>query len=323
MLVRGQKFWIICFLSLAIILGVGGCGKIVYPSIPKNQDFIASVNIQASTINFINEQGKVFTTWKLDQAYTGATLIDQQQILLYGFQLKKATVYNLTTGKQVFTIDTGIGITNGIYDKVHKQIYLANGKTNDITAYNEEGKQTSKQKVGNYPMAMMVHGGQLFVVNYKDTKLSILQTKSLKLRKEWPIQKSSNGMVIVKDQLWIGGHGEGIKPNSTVSIYHLESGKKVSQIKLPMMPVGFVKGTNRVYVISHGDSVLSEVTFDGKVRRELEVGANPFTVNLFKSFVAVAGYDDHCVYFLRKGKIAKTIQVGKGPFQLLVREADQ
>jgi len=309
--------------SFAIILGIGGCGKTAYPSIPKNQDFIASVNIQAPSISFINEKGKVFTTWKLDEAYTGATLINQQQILLYGFQLKKATVYNLTTGKQEFTMDTGVGITNGIYDKVHKQIYLANGKTNDVTAYNEEGRQISKQKVGNYPMAMMIHGGQLFVVNYKDTKLSILQTKSLKLQKEWTIQKSSNGMVIVKNQLWLGGHGEGMKPNSKVEIYNLESGKKVSQIKLPMMPVGFVKGADRVYVISHGNSVLSEVTFDGKIKHTLEVGANPFTVNLFKSFVVVAGYDDRNVYFLQNGKIAKVINVGKGPFQLLKRETEE
>lgn len=322
MLVRWKKFWMIFLLSFAIILG--GCGKTAYPSIPKNQDFIASVNIQAPSISFINEQGKVFATWKLDEGYTGATLINQQQVLLYGFQLKKAAVYNLATGKLEFTIDTGVGVTNAIYDKVHKQIYLANGKTNRVTAYNEQGKLMANQKVGNYPMSMLIHNGQLIVVNYKDTKLSVLQTKSLKLLKEWTIEKSSNGMVVVKgNQLWLGGHGEGIKPNSTVDIFDLRTGKKISQIKLPMMPVGFVKSDNRVYVISHGESTISEVTLDGKVKRELEVGANPFTLNLFKHYVVVAGYDDHHLYFLQNGKIAKTINVGKGPFQLLVRETEE
>ncbi|MGG0655172.1 YncE family protein [Rummeliibacillus pycnus] len=316
---RWRKLIVLSLLSFVLILT--GCGQKNYPAISNNQDFIASVNIQAPSISFINDQGKVFSTWQLEEGYTGATLINQQQILLYGFQLKKAVVYSLTTGKQLYSIDTGVGVTNAIYDEIHNQIYIANGKTNRVAAYNEHGKLMADQKVYNYPMAMLIHDNQLFVVNYKDTKLSILQTKSLKPLKEWTIEKSSNGMVVVNDdQLWLGGHGEGIKPNSTVDIFNLESGKKISQIKMPMMPVGFVKNDNRVYVISHGDSVLSEVTLDGKIKHEWEIGANPFSVNVFKNFVAVAGYDDHHIYFLQNGKIVKTINVGKGPFQLLVRE---
>lgn len=321
MFVKCRKLMAIGLFCIVMIMT--GCGHKDYPAISNNQDFIATVNIQEPSINFINEQGKVFTTWKFQDGYTGATLINQQQVLLYGFQLKKAVVYNLTTGKQLYTIDTGVGITNAVYDQVHKQIYIANGKTNRVSAYNESGKLIAEQKVYNYPMAMLIHGKQLFVVNYKDTKLSILQTKSLKPLKEWKIEKSSNGMVVVNDKLWLGGHGEGIKPNSTVDIFNLKTGEKISQIKLPMMPVGFVKSDHRVYVISHGDSALSEVTLDGKLKREWEIGANPFSVNLFNNFVVVAGYDDHHVYFLQKGKIAKKINVGKGPFQLLVRETEE
>lgn len=321
MLVKWQKLLMIFLFSFVFLLG--GCGENAYPAIPKKQDFIASVNIQAPSISFINERGKVFSTWKLEEGYTGAALINQQQILLYGFQLKNAKIYNLASGKIEYTIDTGIGVTNALYDKVHKYIYLANGKTNTVAAYTEKGKVIAKQKVGNYPMSMLINQRQLFVVNYKDTNLSILQTKSLKPLTKWKIEKSSNGMVIVNDQLWLGGHGEGVKPNSTVDIFNLRNGTKIAKIKLPMMPVGFTKSKNRVYAISHGESTLSEITYNGKVLRKLEVGANPFTVELFKHFVVVAGYDDHHVYFLKNGKITNTINVGKGPFQLLVRGADR
>ncbi|MGX9135863.1 YncE family protein [Rummeliibacillus sp. JY-2-4R] len=319
---RWHKFALLLFLTIIVILS--GCGKPTYSSIPKDQDFIASVNIQAPSISFIDEKGKVFTTWNLKEGYTGATLIDKDQILLYGFQLKKASVYSLTTGKLVYSIDTEEGITNAIYDAVHNLIYLANGKANRVVAYNNHGNKVTEQKVGNYPMSMLIHDGQLYVVNYKDTKLSILQTKSLTPIKNWTISKSSNGMIVVKDkELWLGGHGEGIKPNSTIDVMNLKTGEKESHVKLPMMPVGFAKSNHLIYVISHGESTLSEVTFDGKVKRQLEVGANPFSVNIFKEYVVVAGYDDHHVYFLQNGKIAKTINVGKGPFQLLVRGENQ
>lgn len=322
MLVSWKKIWTLFILSFAMILG--GCQEATYSAIPETKDFVASVNIQAPSISFINEQGKVFTTWKLEEGYTGATLIHHQYVLLYGFQLKKAVVYNLSTGKQVYTIDTGLGVTNAIYDEKNKKIYLANGKTNRVEIYNEHGKLLKDQKVGNYPMSMMLYNKQLYVINYKDTTLSILQVDTLKPVKNWTIEKSSNGMVIVENkQLWIGGHGEGIKPNSTVDIFDLNKGKKMSQIKLPMMPVGFDKNDHKVYVISHGDSALSEVSFDGKVLRKTEVGANPFTVNLFKDYVVVAGYDDHHVYFLQNGKIVKKINVDKGPFQLLVRGKEE
>lgn len=322
MFVDRRKIWTLFLLIFTMILG--GCEEATYPVIPSEKEFVASVNIQAPSISFIDERGKIFTTWELKEGYTGATLINHQYILLYGYQLKKADVYNLTTGKLEYTLDTGVGITNAIYDENQKKIYLANGKTNRVIVYEEKGKLLKTQKVGNYPMSMMIRDKQLYVINYKDTRLSVLQANTLKPIKEWTIEKSANGMVVVKNkQLWIGGHGEGIKPNSSVDIYDIKTGKRISQIHLPMMPVGFAKSKDRIYVISHGDSALSEVSFDGKIMRELEIGANPFTVNIFKGYVVVAGYDDHHTYFLRNGKIVKTINVGKGPFQLLVRGKEE
>lgn len=322
MFVDRRKIWTLFILIFTMILG--GCGEATYPGISSEKEFVASVNIQAPSISFIDEKGKIFTTWELEEGYTGATLINHQYILLYGYQLKNADVYNLTTGKLEYTLDTGVGITNAIYDENQKKIYLANGKTNRVIVYEEKGKLLKTQKVGNYPMSMMIRDKQLYVINYKDTHLSVLQANTLKPIKEWTIEKSANGMVVVKNkQLWIGGHGEGIKPNSSVDIYDIKTGKRISQINLSMMPVGFAKSKDRIYVISHGDSTLSEVSFDGKIMRKLEIGANPFTVNIFKEYVVVAGYDDHHTYFLQNGKIVKTINVGKGPFQLLVRGKEE
>ncbi len=50
------------------------------------------------------------------------------------------------------------------------------------------------------------------------------------------------------------------------------------------------------------------------------LGANPFVVDQFKDYIVVAGYDDHTLYFIKDGQKEKTVDVGKGAFQLLVRE---
>ena len=46
----------------------------------------------------------------------------------------------------------------------------------------------------------------------------------------------------------------------------------------------------------------------------------PFVVDQFKDYIVVAGYDDHTLYFIKDGQKEKTVDVGKGAFQLLVRE---
>jgi len=89
---------------------------------------------------------------------------------------------------------------------------------------------------------------------------------------------------------------------------------------MPLMPVGLTKTKDAILVVSHGHNELYVADFDGNVKWEQVVGANPFAVNQFKDNIVVAGYDDHTLYFIKEGQVEKTVDVGKGSFQLLVRE---
>lgn len=316
------KKWVFFIFSLVQLIWLAGCTEKSFDPIEQDQDFIASLNIKEPSLDFIDEQGNVMATWLFDKAYSGAILLENDRVLLYGHQLNEIDVYTLSTGKKLYSKKVKLGTTNVYYAENKKQFFIANSKTNTVTSFDEKGNELATQKLGNYPMSMAAYKDKLYVINYKDTKLSVLNIENLKVEQEWPIQKSSHGIVILEEtnELWMGGHGEGSKPNSSVKKYDLTTGSKKGEIKMPLMPVGLTKTKDAILVVSHGHNELYVADFDGNVKWEQVVGANPFAVNQFKDNIVVAGYDDHTLYFIKEGQVKNTVDVGKGAFQLLVRE---
>lgn len=309
-------------LSLLLVVWLGGCKELSFKPIKSKQNFIASLNIQEPSLDFIDEQGKVIATWLFDKAYTGAVLLGDNRILLFGHQLDKIDVYTLSTGEKLYSKKVKMGTTNVYYSENDKQFFITNSTTNTVTSFDEKGNELASQQLGNYPMSMVAFKEKLYIINFKDTKLSILNVKNLKVEQEWVIPKSAHGLAIIEEtnELWVGGHGDGSKPNSSVKRYDLATGELHGEIEMPLMPVGLTKTKDSVLVISHGHNELYVADFNGKVKWQLEVGANPFVVNQFKDYIVVAGYDDHTLYFIKDGHVEKTVDVGKGAFQLLVRE---
>ncbi|MET4561635.1 outer membrane protein assembly factor BamB [Lysinibacillus parviboronicapiens] len=316
------KKWAFFIFSLVQIIWLAGCSEKSFNPIERERDFIASLNIQEPSLDFIDEQGNVFTTWSFEKAYSGALLLGDDRVLLYGHQLDKIDVYTLSTGKKLYSKKVKIGTTNVYYAKNVNQFFITNSKMNTVTSFDEEGNELASTQLGNYPMSMASYKDQLYVINYKDTKLTVLAIEDLSVKQEWPIEKSSHGIAIVEEtnELWIGGHGEGSKPNSSVKRYDLMTGAVQGVIEMPLMPVGLTKTEDNVLVVSHGHNELYVTDFDGNVKWQQEVGANPFVVNQFNDYIVVAGYDDHTLYFIKEGQVQKTVDVGKGAFQLLVRE---
>ncbi|AVK87089.1 hypothetical protein C3943_22520 [Lysinibacillus sp. B2A1] len=309
-------------LSLLLVVWLAGCTDLSFKPIKSKQNFIASLNIQEPSLDFIDEQGKVIATWSFDKAYTGAVLLGDDRILLFGHQLDKIDVYTLSTGEKLYSKKVKIGTTNVYYSENDKQFFITNSTTNTVTSFDEKGNELASQQLGNYPMSMAAFKEKLYIINFKDTKLSILNVKNLKVEQEWVIPKSAHGLAIIEEtnELWVGGHGDGSKPNSSVKRYDLSTGELHGEIEMPLMPVGLTKTKDSVLVVSHGHNELYVADFNGKVKWQLEVGANPFVVNQFKNYIVVAGYDDHTLYFIMNGHVEKTVDVGKGAFQLLVRE---
>lgn len=313
-----KKKYVVYLIVLLLILIA--CGKDNYEAIPKEQDFIASVNILQPSIDFFAASGKKINSWELKQAYTGATLVGEDSILLYGNQLERADLYELSTGKLQKEIKSKTGITNAYYNEKAQQFYIANGVSNAVTAYTEKGKKVATIQVGLYPMAMTANSENLYVINFKDDYLSVLDVKNLKKKSKIDVPKSSHGMDFIGEELWIGGHGAGEKPNSKVQRINPENGELLGEIELPIMPIAFAKAEGDEFVLSHGESKLYELDDEQNIIWQKEIGSNPFAIKNFQQSIVVAGYDDRTLYWVKNHQITKRIKVGKGPFQLLVRE---
>lgn len=315
-----KKIWLLAIAALLLV--ISGCNNEHFVGVDSNQSFIASLNIQEPSLQFFEADGKEIANWPLKRAYTGAVLVGRDMMLLYGHQLETADLYKISSGEKLLEIESGIGTTNGIYSVVKEQIFLTNSKTNTVASYDTNGNKLNEQKLGNYPMSMITDDTKLYVVNYKDTKLSVLSIDDLSVMDEWEIENSSHGMAILPKQqkLWLGGHGEGNRPNQTVDIYDLATGKRMEEINMPLMPVGFYQTDDEILVVSHGENILYVADDDGTIKWQKEIAANPFAVAAFKDKIIVAGYDDQKLYFIDKQQVVKDISVGKGPFQLFVRE---
>lgn len=306
---------------LLIVFLLGACAQPSFPSIDPSTDFLASLNTVDATIDFISSEHQIFETWELDEAYTGFTLVTDDLLLLYGFSLKEAKLIQLSTGKQIATLSVEEGTTFAYaYDE---NIYIANGRENTVTLFNKEGEQLRIANTGNYPMSMVANKDHLYVVNFKDEMLSVF-TLDLAEVDEWTIPSSSHGLLINEKEMWLGGHGAGSKPNRVVKVFDIETGNTLEEIEAPMMPINMIKASNgHIYTVSHGSSSIYEISETGNVLSTIKIGANPFSIVEFGQNIVVAGYDDHQIYFIESGEMKDKLQVGKGPFQLLVREASK
>lgn len=280
------------------------------------------MNILEPSMTFYDQSGDEIAEWQFEKGYTGALLIPNDRVLLYGHQLTEADIYELSTGKYLKSINTGLGTTNAHFDYEQKKIFITNSETDSVTSFDHLGRKLGECQLTDYPMSMASFNGLLYVINYKDTLLSVVNMDTMLLHDEWTIEGSSNGILIVPETntVWLGGHGEGNKPNQTVDVYDLESGELKNHLDVSIMPVGFSRTEEEIYIINHGANELYATTLEGETLWYKEIGANPFAVATFQDYVVVAGYDDHKLYFLHDQEIIKTIDTGSGPFQLLVRE---
>ena len=316
-----MKKIIIYFFSCIVLLLLASCDSERMEEINPHQPFVASLNILQPSLTFYEQSGELLATWVFEKGYTGAVLIGFDHVVLYGYQLQHADILQLSSGEKVKSIDVGLGITNGYYDEDTSQLFLTNGKTNELISYTENGQLKKKVKLRNYPMSMASSKDYLYVINYKDTVLSVVHKENLEVIDEWPVSTSSQGLYVSHEhqELWVGGHGIGNKPNKFVRVYNLSTGQLNREFTLPLMPIAFSNADEDIIVSSHGSNTIYRVTVDGDILWQQDIGANPFAVAQFQDKLVVAGYDDHTLYFIDDGEIQKQVKTKDGPFQLLVR----
>lgn len=317
----------IVMLACALLLVVSGCSK-EQPIIPEDKSLAITVNIKDMTISFVDlEEKRVMETWIFDKPYTGGVLLpDGDSLLLYGKQVKTADMYSLRTGKKIESWKTGKGIVEGVTLSDSEEIALSDQERQSVRFFRFDGKETKEvSNIGN-PLALIPTTSQLFVISYNSNKLTIIDRQRKEIINQFSIHSSATGAIVQeeKEEIWIGGHGLGSELESNIHVYDSKTGELKRNVSAPIMPINLLHDNEIIFALSHGSNSLYKISDEGAIQGKIVVGANPFKMSEYKNQLIVAGYDSNDIHFITKDDLAleKTLKVGKGPFQIIIREID-
>lgn len=305
-----------------------GCMGNNYAQIPPKTPFISSVNLKDGTISFINGHSmEVFAEWEIDELFTGALLLpDQDHIAIYGKKMTTVQIYSLSKGKLVDEWEIGNGIVSIELINDSKELALIDQNADAIHVFSIDGTKLRTKKVGKNPISLYEDEAtqRLYVVNFNDGKVSVLNSHSLELVDEIQINPFSTSIIVrsKEEQLWVGGHGEGEVVEENVHIYSLQTGELLESLRAPNMPIKLLSDHNQVFIVSHGSNKLYKFDVMKNDMQSLEVGINPFEIEKFQDYIVVAAYDSNEIYLIQPENFTKKnkIKVGSGPFQIIVRE---
>jgi WD40 repeat protein len=325
MKMKVKHVWLITIWALLLI--VSGCSN-DQPIIPDNKSLAITVNIKDMSLSFVDlEEAKVIETWTMNKPYTGGVLLpDNDSLLLYGKQVETVDIYSLRTGKRVTSWETGKGIVEGVLLPGSEEIAFSDQERQSVRFFRFDGKEIKEVvKTGN-PLALIPNHSQLFVVSYNSKKLTKVDLESKEITSQFSIHSAATGAIIQEDknEIWIGGHGLGSEIESYIHVYDSESGELKRKISAPIMPINLLHNNDGTFALSHGSNSLYKISDEGNIQEKITVGANPFEMTDYKDQLIVAGYDSNDIHFVTKKdlSIGKTVKVGKGPFQIIIREID-
>lgn len=317
-------------LSTLSIFLLTSCIHETYSPISRDKAIVATVNIKDMTISFIDmANSQKLTDWKMKKPYSGGLILpDGDTLLLYGKQVDTIDLYSLKEGKMVNSWDAGKGIVNGKLINNNHELAFSDQFNHIVRFFNLKGKEMIDVKVEENPLTLLENKekAQLDVISYSSEKMTTFDVRTKKVLKTVKIHPSAAGAMFLeeKNEIWIGGHGEGLEPEKYIHVYS-GSGKFLRKVSAPVMPVNFLQYKNHIFVLSHGSSTLHKLNEDGSLMKSIKIGANPFEMLTINDKIIVAGYDSDDVHIVDPDSlsISKTIKVGKGPFQLIVREGQK
>lgn len=315
------------FFVLLLFLLTGCIGN-NYAHIPAKTPFISSVNLKDGTISFIHGQSmEMLAEWEIDELFTGALLLpDQDHIAIYGKKMTTVQIFSLSKGKMVDEWEVGNGIVSIELINDSKELALIDQNADAIHIFSVNGTKLRTKKVGKNPISLYEDetAQRLYVVNFNDGKVSVLNSHSVDLVDEIQINPFSTSIIVrsKEEQLWVGGHGEGEVVEENVLIYSLQTGELLQSIRAPNMPIKLLSDHNQVFIVSHGSNKLYKFDVMKNDMQSIEVGINPFEIEKFQDYVVVAAYDSNEIYLIQPENftIKDIIKVGSGPFQIIVRE---
>lgn len=322
-----KKRFLIILMFVLLCIYLIGCSKEKYQPIIIDDSLAITVNIKDMTISFINiDAGEKIGEWEVNRPYLGGVILpDGDSLLLYGKQIEEIDIYSLKKGEKIDSWKTGSGIVNGLLLHNENELAFVDQSQNSLRFFSLNGEELGVVKMDPKPLTLLEnHKKELYVISYNSQSMTVVNTATKKKTASFSIHPSATGAILRegKNEMWIGGHGEGAELETNIHVYDTTTGQLLKTIHAPVMPINFAQKDEFMYVLSHGSNTLYKLDGEGHIQESAKVGANPFEMKMMDPYILIAGYDSNDISFVNNQSlnVEKTITVGKGPFQLLVRE---
>jgi DNA-binding beta-propeller fold protein YncE len=317
-------------LGIVIVIFIcSACNKNDFTKIDENKDIIISVNKKVGSLSFLDQHDlHKITEWNLNRDISGASIVNNgKDLVVFHPSNQKIDFYNLSSGKNIDQWVLEKGTTNLVSLHFKEMIAVSNGSENTVTFYNKTGKMLKKLTVGKNPISMIedhIHS-LLYISLFNERKVIAINLKNFEVQKSIEVPLTSMGLQLNDDstQLYVGGHGNGEEENEYVNIYSTSSGKLIKSLHAPLMPISFFQNEDGIFTIAHGTNQIYKLNPSNSNQKEfIEIGSNPYSAVGFSHTAYVASYDLNKLYQINTTTmtIEKEAKLGRGPFQLLLRE---
>lgn len=297
--------------------------------IKDNEDVIISVNKKVGSLTFLEKTNlHKITDWDLKRDVSGAALLrNGKEIAVYHQADSNVDIYQIATGRKIDSWNVGEGISNIISLKDHKTIAITNDKTNIVTFVKNNGKIIKKVKVGKNPISMIEddHNNRLYVSSFNEKEIVGINLTNYSIDQTIKVPLTSMGLILNQDDtlLYVGGHGNGENENEFVKIYSTQTGKYIKSLHTPLMPISFFQNMDGIFTIAHGANLIYKLNpHEIEQKDYTEIGSNPYSATGTNHQAYAASYDLNKIYRINTTtmKVEKEASVGRGPFQLILRE---
>ncbi len=323
---------------LAFLVGNAGCGTKEPPAAPSGTVYVA--NEDDSTVSVIDGASRsVIATipvgkWPhyiaLDPAgnYAFVTCGDSGSISVIDTAANRVarTIEGVTGDPQQIAIHPSGKLAYApCYDE-------GNVKVIDLV----DGKVKATIPVGESPqsVAISTDGKLVYVLSLHSSDGSVIDTASNTVTATFPTGEGSCGIAISPDghSLYIGGHGAGMwmakgQMNEEIRVFDATTFTRQRTIHCGIMPIAvrFSLDGSRAYVTSHGSGELHIVDTAAGKASSIKVGndCRDMAVTADRKWVYVSNRGSNTVSLVDAGarKVTATIQVGKGPVGITIKEA--
>ncbi|AOM81998.1 YncE family protein [Salisediminibacterium beveridgei] len=208
--------------------------------------------------------------------------------------------------------------SNSLYNTLYRILYC-DDDTGNI--------QVEQVDTGEHPGSLTYSRDldQLFLANVYDHQIEVFDRQSLQQLDAFHVLDRPNGLLVVDNQLFIGGHGTGGDLNREVHIASLPDQEEQKQIETGLMPVFFEynPSKNHVLVMNHGSHTISQIDLNRmQITAEQDVSFNPYFSSQYQDDYLITTLDGHELIRVDKNTLDlnHSIPVRPGPHSMIILE---